>query len=516
MHLRRPHRTHVAARFALLYGFVGVLGCGPNSATPRSAVAPAQSRVSAESGRWRGFNLLGMFRKEGIETAFNEDDFKWIHELGFNFVRLPMDYRIWTDENDWHRLDEEKLKRIDQAVAWGEKYGLHVCLNLHRGPGYTVAHPPETKSLWTDAEAEEAFRLQWTTLALRYRGLPASALSFNLLNEPAGVDAATYGRIVRAVTHAIWEIDPKRPVIVDGLDFAEQPLPSLADVPVIQSTRGYAPRQLTHWNPKETDFPIPEWPMPNINRLIFGNQKPELKSALRIEGYFPNASKLTLHVLQVSIRAHLEIKANGASVWKKTFTPGPGQGEWKEVVFKPEWSIYQNIYDRDYEVDLPSGTKTIELSVEDGDWLSFSSIAIGSVRVSATTQDFHAKQGVVYLKIDGTVDTARTAIFDREWLASATAPWKAAENKGVRVFVGEFGAFDKAPHPVVLAWMDDELATWKKAGWGWAMWNFRGEFGILDSERADVVYESFHGHKLDRKMLSLLQRYLPQKPSFVR
>jgi endoglucanase len=32
-----------------------------------------------------------------------------------------------------------------------------------------------------------------------------------------------------------------------------------------------------------------------------------------------------------------------------------------------------------------------------------------------------------------------------------------------------------------------------------------GGFGILDSGRSDVQYEDFHGHKLDREMLKLLQ-----------
>jgi endoglucanase len=36
------------------------------------------------------------------------------------------------------------------------------------------------------------------------------------------------------------------------------------------------------------------------------------------------------------------------------------------------------------------------------------------------------------------------------------------------------------------------------------MWNLRGSFGIVDSGRADVAYEDFQGHKLDRKMLDLL------------
>jgi endoglucanase len=84
-------------------------------------------------------------------------------------------------------------------------------------------------------------------------------------------------------------------------------------------------------------------------------------------------------------------------------------------------------------------------------------------------------------------------------------PWKALAAKGVAVHVGEWGCFNKTPHDVALAWMGDFLSLWKEAGWGWALWNLRGDFGILDSERADVQYEGYKGHKLDRKMLELLR-----------
>jgi endoglucanase len=59
---------------------------------------------------------------------------------------------------------------------------------------------------------------------------------------------------------------------------------------------------------------------------------------------------------------------------------------------------------------------------------------------------------------------------------------------------------------VVLSWMSDCLSLWREAGWGWAVWNFRGDFGVMDSGRADVAYEDFQGHKLDRKMLELLRQ----------
>jgi len=73
--------------------------------------------------------------------------------------------------------------------------------------------------------------------------------------------------------------------------------------------------------------------------------------------------------------------------------------------------------------------------------------------------------------------------------------------------VGEFAVLNLTPHDVALRWMEDNLREWKARNMGWAMWNFRGPFGILDSNRADVKYEDFHGHKLDRKMLELLKRY---------
>ncbi len=84
-------------------------------------------------------------------------------------------------------------------------------------------------------------------------------------------------------------------------------------------------------------------------------------------------------------------------------------------------------------------------------------------------------------------------------------PWKELERQGVGIHVGEWGAYNKTPHAVALAWMKDLLDLWREAGWGWALWNFRGSFGILDSDRTDIAYEDFQGHKLDRSMLRLIQ-----------
>ena len=99
-------------------------------------------------------------------------------------------------------------------------------------------------------------------------------------------------------------------------------------------------------------------------------------------------------------------------------------------------------------------------------------------------------------------------VFDRAWLEREhVTPWKELEAKGVGVFVGEWGCFNQTPHDVTLRWMEDNLINFRQAGWGWALWNLTGSFGIIDSQRKDVVYEDYQGHKLDRQMLELLQCY---------
>src|ERR1700747_1125440 len=68
---------------------------------------------------------------------FPQNDFRWIRDWGFNWVRLPMDYRFWTAP-DLFTIDEKKIEPIDRAVRLGEKYHLHINICLHRAPGFCI------------------------------------------------------------------------------------------------------------------------------------------------------------------------------------------------------------------------------------------------------------------------------------------------------------------------------------------------------------------------------------------
>lgn len=94
----------------------------------------------------------------------------------------------------------------------------------------------------------------------------------------------------------------------------------------------------------------------------------------------------------------------------------------------------------------------------------------------------------------------------REMLEKFYEPWIALKNQGVGVHCGECGCWNKTPHDIFLAWFGDVLDILSTNDIGFALWEFKGSFGILNSGREDVDYEDWYGHKLDRKLLTLLQK----------
>jgi endoglucanase len=340
-------------------------------AHPLPSLAATDRKVGpARLPRWRGFNLLEKFvaLKEG-NPPFQEADFQMMSEWGFDFARLPMSYRCWSEAENWRELKESQLKDVDAAVELGRRHGVHINLNFHRAPGYCVNPPKEATDLWAEERALEACAYQWGQFARRYRGISNDRLSFDLLNEPPDIPEAAYVKVVTRLVQAIRAEDPQRLVIADGLKWGSVPVFGLAELGIGQSTRGYEPMEVSHfrasWIPGSDRWPVPTWPLHR------------------------------------------------------------------------------------------------------GD-----------------------------------------AVVDRETLRrTRIEPWKKLEQKGVGIHVGEWGAFHQTPHAVALAWMLDCLELWQEAGWGWSLWNLRGAFGVLDSGRADVKYEDFRGHKLDRQMLDLLRAH---------
>ena len=94
----------------------------------------------------------------------------------------------------------------------------------------------------------------------------------------------------------------------------------------------------------------------------------------------------------------------------------------------------------------------------------------------------------------------------RQMLEDFYKPWIELSKQGVGVHCGEGGSWRRTPHDVFIAWFSDVTDILFSNNIGIALWNFIGDFGILDSGRSDVDYEDWYGHKLDRKLLNLIAR----------
>ncbi|MCL2744694.1 MAG: glycoside hydrolase family 5 protein [Planctomycetaceae bacterium] len=467
--------------------------------------------------RWRGFNLLEKFN--GRNDKFVEDHFRWISDWGFNFVRLPMDYRAWILNKDWKQINEEVLKDIDDTVKYGEKYGIHVNMNFHRAPGYTVARPAEPKSVWTDPEALDVCTQHWVAFAKRYKGIPNNLVSFNLFNEPASVEPIMKQCIAahKYIISAIHTEDPNRLIICDGYEWGTKPFFDLADAKVAQATRGYTPSQVSHYKASWVNsegFPVPTWPIVSGAGTLFSPTQSgidkEFKGApLVIIGKFSTETAVRFKVGTVSSDTTLTVSADGKTVLEKAFEPKDGKGEWEKSVYSEQWKIYQNFYNRDYTVNVPAGTKKVEIRVSKGQWLVITEIGVKGKNAASEAKvvmlnSWNAMPSAFEYD-EGSSKLIGGNVQDKEWLRRGLEPWKELEKRDRGVMVGEFGAHSPCPHDVALRWMSDMLANWKEANWGFALWNLIGSFGILNSGRADVDYEDFNGRKLDRKMLKLLQ-----------
>jgi endoglucanase len=219
-----------------------------------------------------GFNFLWMYiwSPGRLPQAPDERALDFMAHQGFNFVRIPTDYRFWISDFDYSDPDESVFAYFDRYLAACQARGFQMSLNLHRAPGYCInRNDLERHNLWLDPIAQDGFVFQWETFARRYQGIPNKFLSFDLLNEPPnvgqyGLTRENHAALIRRTVAAIRAIDPAREIVIDGLAGGNLAMPELIDLDVIHSGRGYQPMPVSHhqasWWAEHAEAPDPVYP----------------------------------------------------------------------------------------------------------------------------------------------------------------------------------------------------------------------------------------------------------------
>ena len=260
-------------------GTAGALLLGPGC-----SVLGAGRRPQPRIPRWRGFNLTAM--TGGRPRDYAESDFQWMAEWGFDFARLPLSYWAWSSPKDWMTINPDALKPIDRAVELGRQHGVHISLGFHRIPGYCVnGREREPYQLFDSPRdsmmrALEAARHHWRFFAERYRDVPSSRVSFDLLNEPPFMaDQSRYVEIAKALIATIREVSPDRLIFANGANIGQTPVLGLIDEGIVQSSHDYQPKMISHykatWVPagEFESLETPTWPMVDRHGVLWNREK---------------------------------------------------------------------------------------------------------------------------------------------------------------------------------------------------------------------------------------------------
>ena len=261
--------------------FVALACCAALLAALHVSAAEFTSNPSGFEIR-RGVNLSHWlsqcFGWSPRNTFITEKDIRFIKSLGYDHVRIPIDEKeLWTEDG---KPSEAAFAYLTRCLDWCAKYKLRAIVDLHtiRAHHFNAPFEGGKITLWTDVKAQDNFIRLWHEISERLAKYPASAVAYEVMNEPVADDPEDWNRLVSRAVTAIRSKEPAR-VLIIGANMWQTPenFPSLkvpeGDRNIILSVHSYAPLIFTHykanWTPLKTYAGAVHYPGPPISEADF-------------------------------------------------------------------------------------------------------------------------------------------------------------------------------------------------------------------------------------------------------
>lgn len=174
-----------------------------------------------------GPDFAAEFWREFKDNYITREDIAFIASIGANTIRLPFNYKLFTDE-DYMGLTagQDGFKRIDDVVEWCRANGLYLILDMHDCPGGQTGDNIDDGYgypwLFESEASQQLFCDIWRKIAGRYSNEPV-ILGYELMNEPIAhyfenkdeLNAKLEPLYKRAVK-AIREVDGNHVILLGG------------------------------------------------------------------------------------------------------------------------------------------------------------------------------------------------------------------------------------------------------------------------------------------------------------
>lgn len=194
----------------------------------------------------KGINLSALEDGEKSDSYLDkEKTYKNIAKSGFDHIRLPVDFRNYSDGGG--ELDEKFLSRLEAIIKMANAEGLTVILDFHGWYNLNVGNGDD-----------ELFISIWKNLAESFKNID-SGIVFELINEPhttegGDLDAETLMELQCKTIEEIRRISPERTVIIALAEWNGPWMLKDFEMPdydnIIVALHTYEPLEFTHQGQK--------------------------------------------------------------------------------------------------------------------------------------------------------------------------------------------------------------------------------------------------------------------------
>jgi endoglucanase len=159
-----------------------------------------------------------------LKSYFTESDAAYIHSLGLNLVRIPINYHLFEDDMNPGVIKESAFQYLDNVIELCARYQIYTIIDLHAFPGSQNQHwhsdnPTHVASFWIYKEFQDRGVHLWEVIAERYKNQPWVA-GYDVMNEPADPSGEKVFPHYRRLRDAIRKIDPNHILFLEGDRYA--------------------------------------------------------------------------------------------------------------------------------------------------------------------------------------------------------------------------------------------------------------------------------------------------------
>jgi len=173
-----------------------------------------------------GISATDSFWTKYLNSYITADDIHYLKSIGMNSIRVPFNYRLFTNEKYLGQTNPEHgFQILDRLISWCKKEKLYVILDMHCAPGGQTGDNIDDGNGYPflfESEADQQLTVSiWKRIAQHY-SKESIIIGYDLLNEPIATyfDASHFNPklegLYKRITAAIRQVDKNHLLFLGG------------------------------------------------------------------------------------------------------------------------------------------------------------------------------------------------------------------------------------------------------------------------------------------------------------